>query len=86
MRRTAPRARAKSQEETAYVWLSDAEGTGGVTVGKLVCGLRVVSEARGPCTGKGALVRGLLFFVDGLFVGLVGYAFMKVGSLVVSPV
>jgi uncharacterized RDD family membrane protein YckC len=40
----------------------------GATPGKAVLGLRVVHHDGLPCTFKGALVRGLYRFVDGLFI------------------
>jgi uncharacterized RDD family membrane protein YckC len=49
-----------------------SEWIAGATLGKLACGLRVVSEDFSPPTFRGALVRSVAFFVDGLFFGFVG--------------
>lgn len=54
-----------------------AEGLGGATVGKVVCGLRVLSEDRQPCTVTKALVRGLAYYIDVLFFGLVAWSSMS---------
>lgn len=53
-----------------------AEGLGGTTVGKLVCGLRVISVDRRPCTVGKAIGRNLAYYVDALFFGIVGYSAM----------
>jgi uncharacterized RDD family membrane protein YckC len=53
------------------------EGIHGATLGKLCCGLRVVSEDGQPSNLKGALIRTLAFYIDGLFFGLVGYNSMQ---------
>ena len=49
-----------------------SEWIGGATLGKLACGLRVVSEDFSPLSFRAALVRSVAFFVDGMFLGLVG--------------
>jgi uncharacterized RDD family membrane protein YckC len=49
------------------------EGMCGASVGKLVCGLRVLSEDCSPCRLKQALIRSLAFFFDALVFGAVGY-------------
>jgi uncharacterized RDD family membrane protein YckC len=54
-----------------------AEGLGGATVGKLLCGLRVASEDLGRCRLGPALVRSLGYLVDGMFFGLIGYSAMS---------
>jgi uncharacterized RDD family membrane protein YckC len=53
------------------------EGLCGASLGKLVCGLRVLSEDLSPCSLKPAFVRSLAYFVDALFFGLIGYASMS---------
>lgn len=58
-----------------YHWVGVAYG--GVSPGKLICRLRVVSEDFSPCNSKKAIARELLFFVDSLFFGLVAYLLMK---------
>jgi uncharacterized RDD family membrane protein YckC len=57
------------------------EGIHGATLGKLCCGLRVVSEDGTPSTLKGALIRSLAYCIDALFFGLVGYGAMQKSSL-----
>ena len=54
-----------------------AEAFGGATVGKALLGLRVVREDLGPCGLGGAIKRNILYFVDSLFFGLVGYSVMN---------
>ena len=55
------------------------EGIHGATLGKLCCGICVVSEDGSPSTlkGGGALVRSFGYHVDAIFFGLVGYQSMK---------
>lgn len=60
---------------------SIAEGFGTVTIGKLICGLRVVQIDGRPATMKGAFIRDLGYFIDALFFGLVGYQSMQKGPL-----
>jgi uncharacterized RDD family membrane protein YckC len=58
------------------------EGLYGATLGKLCCGIRVVSEDGAPSTLKGALIRTLAFeFVDCLFFGAAGYTAMRKSPL-----
>ncbi len=57
------------------------EGIHGATLGKLCCGIRVVSEDGSPSTLKGALIRTLAYFIDALFFGLVGYNSMQKSPL-----
>jgi uncharacterized RDD family membrane protein YckC len=64
-----------------FLYHSLAEGIGSVTIGKLICGLRVAQLDGGPATMKGAFVRDLGYHVDVLFFGLVGYQSMKNGPL-----
>jgi uncharacterized RDD family membrane protein YckC len=54
-----------------------AETMGGATAGKAICGLRVRREDLSLCSFGGALIRGLGFFVDALFCGVVGYSVMS---------
>jgi uncharacterized RDD family membrane protein YckC len=49
------------------------EGICGASLGKLVCGLRVLSEDYSPCGLKQALIRSLAYYFDGLVFGVVGY-------------
>ena len=49
------------------------EGIYGATLGKLVCGLRVLSEDMAPCRLKPAVIRSLGYFIDSLVFGWVGY-------------
>ena len=49
------------------------EGMCGASLGKLICGLRVMSEDGSPCRLKPALIRSLAYFIDALVFGLVGY-------------
>lgn len=54
-----------------------AEGLGGTTVGKLVCGLRTIGADGRPCSIGAALKRNIAFYVDGFFFGLVAYSAMS---------
>jgi uncharacterized RDD family membrane protein YckC len=49
----------------------------GATLGKLILGLFVVDKNGKQISFGAGLVRSVLFFIDSLFFGLVGYAFMK---------
>jgi uncharacterized RDD family membrane protein YckC len=57
------------------------EGIYGATLGKLCCGIRVVSEDGSPSNLKGALIRTLAYYFDALFFGLVGYNSMQKSAL-----
>jgi uncharacterized RDD family membrane protein YckC len=57
------------------------EGMHGATIGKVFCGLRVVGEDGKPSNLKGALIRTLGFYIDGLFFGLIGYIAMAESPL-----
>jgi uncharacterized RDD family membrane protein YckC len=57
------------------------EGIYGASLGKLACGLRVVSESTGPIGLAKAFKRSLAYYWDGLFFGLVGYSSMKESAL-----
>lgn len=61
----------------AFLYQTISEGVGGASIGKLICGLRVVQLDGRPCTAWGSLKRNLLYHVDALFCGLVGYLAMK---------
>ena len=61
--------------EVIYHWL--CEGIHGATLGKLCCGLRVVSEDGSPATLRGALIRSLAYPIDSFFCGGVGYNSMR---------
>ncbi len=65
----------------AFLYHPISEGIGTATVGKLMCGLRVVQVDGRPATMKGAFIRDLAYFVDALFFGLVGYISMCKGPL-----
>jgi uncharacterized RDD family membrane protein YckC len=60
---------------TLYAAMS--EWIGGATLGKLACGLRVVSDDFSTVTFRGALVRAVAFFVDGMLFGLVALHAMQ---------
>jgi len=49
------------------------EGVGSASLGKVICGLRVMSEDSSPCGLKQALIRSLAYFIDSLVFGVVGY-------------
>ena len=65
----------------AFLYHSLAEGVGGVTIGKLICGLRVVQMDGTPATMKGSLIRDLGYHIDALFFGLIAYHKMQEGRL-----
>jgi uncharacterized RDD family membrane protein YckC len=54
-----------------------AEALGGATVGKAICGLRVLTEDRRPCTFGKALGRNAAYYFDALFFGLVAWSSMS---------
>jgi uncharacterized RDD family membrane protein YckC len=54
-----------------------AEGLHGSTLGKRICGIRVVAEDGRPATLVAALKREIAFFVDALFFGLVAVLAMS---------
>jgi uncharacterized RDD family membrane protein YckC len=53
------------------------EGVFGASLGKLTCGLRVLSEDLSACHLKPAFIRSLAYFVDAMFLGVIGYMSMK---------
>lgn len=57
------------------------EGIHGSTLGKLCCGIRVVRVDGRPSNFKGALIRTLAFYLDGLFFGLVALSSMEKSPL-----
>jgi uncharacterized RDD family membrane protein YckC/predicted RNA-binding Zn-ribbon protein involved in translation (DUF1610 family) len=57
------------------------EWIGGATLGKLACGLRVLSEDFGPPTLRGTFVRAMAFLIDSLFFGIVALHAMQQGPL-----
>ena len=57
------------------------EGLYGASLGKLACGLRVVTEAAQPIGFAQAFKRSLAYYWDSLFFGLVGYSSMKESEL-----
>lgn len=59
----------------AYSTLS--EGLGGTSLGKLICGLRVVRVDGQPPTLLKALGRNLAFYIDSLFFGAIGWSSMS---------
>lgn len=61
----------------ALLYHTFSEGLGGATVGKALCGLRVLTEEREPCTLGKALGRNLAYYIDGLFFGLVAWSSMS---------
>jgi len=65
----------------AFLYHTVSEGFGTVTIGKLICGLRVVQSNGSPASMKGALIRDLGYHVDALFFGLVAYTSMTKGPL-----
>jgi uncharacterized RDD family membrane protein YckC len=58
-----------------------AEGIGGASVGKLICGVRVVDRGGGTCGIEQGFRRSLAFFWDGLFFGLIAYTSMEMSPL-----
>ena len=62
-----------------YHWA--AECIGGTSMGKLICQLRVLQQDGRPCTMKGAFIRNLGYYIDGIFFGLVGLNSMNKSPL-----
>lgn len=60
-----------------FLYHALAEGLGGATIGKLICGLRVVGVDGRPAKLNGAFVRDLAYHIDALFFGIVGYISME---------
>jgi len=61
----------------AVVYEALFEGLHGSTLGKLVLGLVVLDQSGRPAGFRAAVTRSLAYFVDALFIGLVGYASMR---------
>ncbi len=57
------------------------EGIHGATLGKLCCGICVMTEDLKPINVKGAVIRTLAFYLDAMFFGLVGYSSMSKSRL-----
>lgn len=55
---------------------SFCEGLHGATIGKLMCGLRVVQQDGSPSTLKGAFLRSLLYPLDSFCFGLIAFMTM----------
>jgi uncharacterized RDD family membrane protein YckC len=53
------------------------EGLHGATLGKLICGLRVMRVDGSRSNMTGAIIRSFAWLLDGLFFGLIGYSVMK---------
>ncbi len=54
-----------------------AESLGGATLGKVICGLRVLTDRREPCTLPKAIGRNLAYYIDSLFFGMVAWSAMS---------
>ena len=54
-----------------------AESIGGATVGKLVCGLRVLREDDTPASFGATLLRSLGYYIDAFFFGAVAWSVMS---------
>lgn len=57
------------------------EGIHGATLGKFLCGIRVVSEGEKPPTLRGAFLRTIAFYIDAIFFGIIGYTSMMKSPL-----
>jgi len=60
----------------AVLYHTFCEGLSGASLGKLMCGLRVLSDDLTPCRLRPALIRSLAYYVDGLVFGVVAYLSM----------
>ena len=58
-------------------YTSVCEGLHGSTLGKLMLGLVVVDDSGRPCGLRAAVVRSVIYFIDAIFFGLVGYLEMQ---------
>jgi uncharacterized RDD family membrane protein YckC len=65
----------------AFLYHTLCEGIHGASLGKLICGLRVIQEDGRSSTLLGAVVRSLGWFVDAFFFGLVAYSSMAKSPL-----
>lgn len=61
----------------SLVYHTAAEAFGGATVGKAICGLRVLTEDRRPCTLLKALGRNVAYYIDALFFGAIAWSSMS---------
>ena len=61
----------------SLIYHSLCEGIHGATLGKLVCGLRVLSQDLSPCGLNSGLKRSLAYLLDALFFGVIGYLEMQ---------
>lgn len=61
----------------SLLYHSLSEALGGATIGKAICGLRVITEDRQPCTFGKALGRNAAYFIDALFFGAVAWSAMS---------
>lgn len=48
-----------------------SEGLHGASLGKLICGIAVMSEDKKPCSMRQALGRSAAYYIDGLFFGAI---------------
>lgn len=62
---------------TSLMYEAFSEANGGATVGKAICGLRVVRDDGAPCTLGRAVGRNAAFYIDGLFFGLIAWSAMS---------
>jgi uncharacterized RDD family membrane protein YckC len=60
-----------------FLYHSISEGVGSVSIGKVICGLRVVKLDGRPVNMQAAFLRSLAYYVDGLFFGLVALHSME---------
>ena len=58
------------------LYFTVAEGAGGATLGKMICGLRVQRETGGPIGFGAALGRSFAYLLDAMFFGLVAASAM----------
>ena len=65
----------------AYAYQSTVEGIASTSIGKSICGLRVVNLEGHPISFVAALKRGLAYYWDSLFFGIIGYGSMKKSPL-----
>lgn len=57
------------------------EGIHGATLGKLICRIRVIGEGGNSSSMKPAFIRGLGWYIDALFFGIVAYSSMQKSPL-----
>lgn len=68
-------------EVGAILYHSVCDSYFGASLGKLICGLRVTDLQGARCTLRSAIIRELVFYIDSLFLGLVGYVSMSRSNL-----